>query len=368
MEQNQPQASQANEIDLRELMCTFWSQKILIAACTVIVTCIAAAYAFMSTPIYETTVQILPPRVSDLVGYNAASTLAQDAGKSPTRSDSKDSEDLIKAITPKIAYAIFLKHLASDTVRQEFFQKYYLPAHTSSTNRKGIQRLQKKLNRELTITPPKKATDLVSKVVLEGSDPATITTWANSYVDIALTYARQELLDNLAGYVKVRESGITKQISVLSKIAYGMREDQIVRTRDALRIAESIGLEVPPEGMPLIAINSRNNSTINTLSNGDLMYLRGAKALRSELAQLEQRKNDDAYIPELPDLRKAQVLLQGIDLSPANLKTAAIDEVASEPEEPIKPKKALILALGITLGGMLGLFIALMRRIMIGKP
>ena len=363
MEQNQPQTSQANEIDLPELICALWSHKILILVCTVVVTCIAAAYAFMATPIYETTVQILPPRVSDLVGYNAATELTGDAVKSSASSNPQEAEQGIKTVTPNEAYAIFLKHLASDTVRQEFFERYYLPGHSIPTDRSGIQRLHEKLDKELTITPPKKPTDLVSEITLEGQNPAIIAAWANDYVNIALAHARKELLDNLAGYIQVRGNSIAKQITVLSTIARGMRENQIVRTKDALSIAESIGLEVPPAGTPLIAISGQHPSTVNTFSNGGLMYLRGAKALRSELAQLGQRQNDEAYTPELHDLRKAQALLQSVELTPTNLTAAIIDKAATEPEDPIKPKKALILALGVILGIMLGLFAALMRHI-----
>jgi chain length determinant protein (polysaccharide antigen chain regulator) len=38
-----------------------------------------------------------------------------------------------------------------------------------------------------------------------------------------------------------------------------------------------------------------------------------------------------------------------------------LDSAAEVPETPVKPKKSLIVALGIVLGGMLGAFIALIR-------
>lgn len=43
------------------------------------------------------------------------------------------------------------------------------------------------------------------------------------------------------------------------------------------------------------------------------------------------------------------------------LNLVRIDQVAVEPTSPIKPKKSLIVALGIVLGGMLGVFAALIR-------
>ena len=40
---------------------------------------------------------------------------------------------------------------------------------------------------------------------------------------------------------------------------------------------------------------------------------------------------------------------------------ATIDELAEVPVKPIKPKKSLIVAIGALLGGMLGIFIALIK-------
>jgi len=41
----------------------------------------------------------------------------------------------------------------------------------------------------------------------------------------------------------------------------------------------------------------------------------------------------------------------------------SIDQRAVEPRQPIKPKKALIVALALMLGGMLGVFVALVRNL-----
>src|SRR3546814_12004854 len=66
----------SDEIDLRELFCTLWNAKWLIIAITFVVSCAAAGYAFLSTPIYETRVQTLPPTPSGLASYNMAKQLS----------------------------------------------------------------------------------------------------------------------------------------------------------------------------------------------------------------------------------------------------------------------------------------------------
>ena len=365
MEQNQTQQRPSDEIDLRELACALWSQKLAIVACTLVVTCIAAAYAFFSTPVYETTAQTLPPTASHLASYNAASQVTGGSVKRITELDERRAEQNggISAITPKDAYAAFLKHLTSDTVRRNFFDQYYLPAQKRQEGQAGIQALQRQLDDELTITTPKKENEFVAKVTLEGTDPDTIATWANAYVDLAMTAVRNELLNDLAGEVEVRQKGVNDQIAALRKVAETITKNRIARTESALAIAESIGLDAPPAGTPLIAIAGDNISGADTFANGSMMYLRGANALRSELEQLRSGGAEDAYIPELPNLLKTRELLQSIELQPAVLAAATIDRVAAVPEDPIKPKKLLILVLGVILGGMLGLFWAIARLV-----
>ena len=49
------------------------------------------------------------------------------------------------------------------------------------------------------------------------------------------------------------------------------------------------------------------------------------------------------------------------NLDSSNMKLVSIDRKASEPMQPIKPKKALVILLDLLLGGMLGVLIVLVR-------
>ncbi|MDT4890880.1 G-rich domain on putative tyrosine kinase [compost metagenome] len=60
--------------------------------------------------------------------------------------------------------------------------------------------------------------------------------------------------------------------------------------------------------------------------------------------------------------------MRNLNFDVADLKLVSIDQIAVEPLKPVKPKKALILALGLVLGGVLGLFIALLRNMLRRKP
>lgn len=340
-----------DEVDLSELVQILWNSKVLIVIATAIVTCIAAAYAFLSTPIYETEVQTLPPTAASLANYNIDSSYTNSAASA------------VQKLNPQDVYKTFLQRLTSDSTRQKFFEDVYLPAHTAKLDEASEQRQWKRLNKELTISVPTKLDEYIATLTLEGSEPKSISEWANTYVDLAITETRKELLENLSSAVESSQKGLETQISALRKIALVTRQDRITRVKGALNIAESVGLETPPPGSPFISISGANANDIDAFANGNMMYLQGGKALRAELDELSSRTNDDAYIRELPELLKQQELLKNIDLSPEKLQVAIVDRAAIVPEEPIKPNKPLVLLLGIILGGILGIFIALIRTL-----
>ncbi len=353
MEQNVSPYKRSDEVDLRELVQTIWTSRLLIISTTLVMTCIAAGYAFLSDPVYEASVQTLPPTVSDLSSYNLGTQLTGAAISGITKQVNAFASlsTGIKELKPEAAYKAFLQRLTSGAIRQQFFDQIYLPDHMARSDKVSREQLWSHLKKNLKITIPTKPGDFEAKVTIEGTDQKTIANWANSYVSLATKATQKDYLSDLASEIAVRNKGIGDQIATLRKVALITRLNQIKRLKDALNVAESIGQETPP-----------NSGNLLTSYSGETMYLRGTKALHAELNILEKRNSDDPYIEYMPDLLKKQALLKGIDLSTERLSVATIDRAAITPEAPIKPKKGLALGLGIILGGMLGIFIALIRR------
>lgn len=351
MNDPRPYQTDTTEIDLRELILAIWDAKLLIFLVTIVVVACAAAYAFLATPEYEARTQIAPPTASDLASYNAASQLTGTAISGVLDTASSGGID---ELTPEQAYAAFLSRLRSMAQRQQFFDDYYLPSKSkqAEVNR---QQLWRKLEGNLQVKLPD-PNEYAASVTIEGESPEQIAEWANLYVQLAMDATKKQLLDNLNGEVQVRRKGVEDQIATLRTVAKTSREARITRLKNALAVAKEIGLESPAPAGPLISIG--NNDAV--LSNGDLTYLRGAKSIQSELELLEKRTNDDAYIPELSDLLKKKTLLEKIDLSP-DLAVARVDALAIAPEDPIKPRKALIIAVGLLVGLLLSGCIVLIR-------
>jgi len=84
-----------------------------------------------------------------------------------------------------------------------------------------------------------------------------------------------------------------------------------------------------------------------------------------EVEILQERDQEDLYLTDLAELREEAARLQGIKLDTERLRLVRLDQLALQSLNPVKPKKAMIIALGLVLGGMLGVFIALIRSLMV---
>ncbi|MGC3664210.1 Wzz/FepE/Etk N-terminal domain-containing protein, partial [Pseudomonas aeruginosa] len=61
--------SKRNVIDFIELIQGLWAQKWLVLSLTFLGGVLAGSYAFLSKPVYEARVGVLPPSLSDVGGF-----------------------------------------------------------------------------------------------------------------------------------------------------------------------------------------------------------------------------------------------------------------------------------------------------------
>ncbi|HCF1154744.1 TPA: chain-length determining protein, partial [Pseudomonas aeruginosa] len=104
--------SKRNEIDFIELIQGLWAQKWLVLSLTFLGAVLAGSYAFLSKPVYEARVAVLPPSLSDVAGFNIARS--RDSGLPP--------------FTVSQVYSVFTRNLQSEGTRRQFFREVYLPS------------------------------------------------------------------------------------------------------------------------------------------------------------------------------------------------------------------------------------------------
>ncbi|NNT94895.1 Wzz/FepE/Etk N-terminal domain-containing protein [Stutzerimonas nitrititolerans] len=410
------QSNTTDEIDLVELFRALWRQKLLIIGVTLIVAVIAAAYAFLATPYYETRTYLRPVPKSNLDQLN---------------------ETGIYKLTPEEAINRVAGGLSSYDNRLDFFLNNQELFQNIPKRGDSLEQTFAAFNEtafEMLHPDPKKTDNRSAFVGLKltypkGMDGASVV---NDFVSYVVELERQEIADDLESLINNRLSSLDMRMeaqranydaSKEAKIAALLEESALNRARlqdelaalreelktrrnnriqklsEAIEIAESLGIRTPTTPSAMAQSTRSGTQVIRTeVTNQEIpLYFMGTEALtaerdalasresddfiepriaeiQSELAMLEnnreveilqERDQEDLYLTDLAQLREEAARLKGIKLDTERLRLVRLDQLALQSLNPIKPKKAMIIALGLVLGGMLGVFIALVRSLMV---
>lgn len=410
------QSNTTDEIDLVELFRALWRQKLLIIGVTLIAAVIAAAYAFLATPYYETGTYLRPVPKSNLDQLN---------------------ETGIYKLTPEEAINRVAGGLSSYDNRLDFFLNNQELFQNIPKRGDSLEQTFAAFNEtafEMLHPDPKKTDNRSAFVGLKltypkGMDGASVV---NDFVSYVVELERQEIADDLESLINNRLSSLDMKMeaqranynaSKEAKIAALLEESALNRARlqdelaalreelktrrthriqklnEAIAIAESLGIRTPTTPSAMTQSTRSGTQVIRTeVTNQEIpLYFMGTEALaaerdalasrksddfiepriaeiQSELAMLEHnreveilenREEEDLYLADLAKLREEAARLKGIKLDTERLRLVRLDQLALQSLSPVKPKKPMIIALGLVLGGMLGVFIALIRSLMV---
>ncbi|MFQ7901488.1 Wzz/FepE/Etk N-terminal domain-containing protein [Stutzerimonas degradans] len=411
--QSQPLAN--DEIDLVELFRALWRQRLLIVGVTFAATLIAAAYAFLATPYYQTKTYLRPVPQSMLDQLN---------------------ETGIYKLTPEDALSRVASGLSSYDKRLDYFLSNQEMFQAIEPKGDSAEQAFADFNEqafEMLHPDPKKTESGSAYVGLKLTYPKGMEGSAivNGFVDYVLELERKEIAEDLeslianrlasldmnmeaqrANYSASKEAKIATlledaalkraqlqdELAALRAELKTRRNNRIQELNEAITIADSLGIRTPTSPSAMAASARSGTQVIRTeVTNQEApLYFLGTEALtaerdalknrtsddfvepriaeiQSELTLLENnreveilkaREGEDLYLTNLAQLREEASRLKGIKLDTERLRLVRLDQPALQSLNPIKPKKALILALGLVLGAMLGIFVALVRSLM----
>ena len=174
------------------------------------------------------------------------------------------------------------------------------------------------------------------------------------------------------------------------------RDARVAQLSEAISIARSLGYTHPTTPMSIAdSVQGSSSRQMRTEITSQTMplYFMGTQVLEAERAALLKRTNDDftderiakttkklkllevnrrvemlvnrtnedLYLKYIEPLRAEAVRLGSLNTDMSRLGLASIDRMAQTPTDPIKPKKALIVVLGVLVGLLVGLCIATAR-------
>lgn len=409
-----PTVQAPDEIDLVEVMRGLWAERILIVVVAVVVTAVAAAYAFLATPEYRVQSVLRPASVQHLDLLNATGVI------------SLGRDEALRRIGAGLeSYDHRLAYFRTNVDRFEALRE------EGRTVEQAVDEFHRERLRML-LPDPKREEGLSAFVGVEMTYPRGVdgVNLLNGFVDFVIDLERERLLAELnalianrlsqldgkiaaglSGYESTKASRIARLLEA-DRVRRAELEDELRTTRDllkktrlnriqqldeAIKIATSLGIRKP--STPGFLAGAERPPTAGEIrlevnSQQIPLYFLGTEALAAEREVLQNRRGDDFTEPRIAQLEKELQLLASnrqvealrtradeqlfleelagwrqeaarlgaIKIDPEHLHLVHIDQRAVEPIKPVKPRRALIVALGLVLGGMAGLMAALVKR------
>lgn len=327
-------------IDLKVLACVLWRQRFVIVVVAVVITILTALFTFLKTPTFEAKVSVIPPTENDIANYNYGRTV----------------ENELSPYTVKEVFSVFTRNLMAESLRREFFNSYYLPQLTESERKGSQDDLYAEFSRSLIISlVSKESPDRYIVIVRDESAKKGVDLIAK-YLARASELAKEEIKKNIGGEANVLARNMRQQIALLRDVSFKEREDSIIRLREALLVAQAIGMDRPP------IIGGGGVLGITGSLDGQLIYMRGTKALKAEIENLESRNSDDPFIKKLRMLQAKYDFYSGLESSILNVEVYRTDGVVELPDSPLKSQRTLYLVVGLIVGLILGVLVALLRN------
>lgn len=319
-----------DEVDLLELLRGLWHERKWVSAVALAVTACAVLYALISPAIYETKISLFAPVSSQFADLNEQR--AQVAELAPLQ-----AQDL---------YKVFTRSLESDELKQRFFNEVYLSASAGEgLSRVEKQGLYRQMIGKLVILADKQNSARYT-VSFQDHDPEQASHYLERYIDLANELARREVVNGSQLEAQAKAEDIQRSMQASKQTASASRQDRIAQLKEALKVAEAVGVVNPA---PVTSQTFASDS-----ASGTLMYLRGVKALKAEIEALQGRVSDEPFIQDYRAMEEQYERIRQIHWDNDQVATFRFDGQIEPPVSPVKPRRLLILALGAALGLMLG--------------
>lgn len=334
-----------DEIDLFELIDDIKSNWKWLFGAGFLCTLAALVYALIATPTFQAEIIYKPVKNVDLLQLNQP-RLQEVLGFSGSY------------ISPKQAFAdVRLEILSSNTIREFYAQLLkennpqlleiiYNPEITDEQN------TTKFLERFIHTDPGPKDSDLFFSVKLELSNADLAASVLNEFSQFVLAKNHAEVEESVTLQIQARLEQWHLQAEELRSKYFVKKEQRLVSLNEAAIVAKKINQQ-----------NSLYGSERFAIGNQPPLYMMGEKALRAEIEELQNRpdtENEEAYIVGLSDLLWKIKVAEEANIGWDKITFVQQDQTAVIPLSPIKPKKKLIVAIGVVAGGMLGIMLAIL--------
>jgi len=322
-----------DEISLYDLYRVLAKRKKLIAIILALVLVICGIYLLVAPKIYQVTAVLLPPTSGDVYLTNIDIANVTD-------------------FKPDQVFKLYTQELTSNERWYDFTKKdkklFSDASRASLIKNPFVMDKDKNLPNDHILlkydTPHKDAAVEIVQHYLHFAEQGLITV----------------LTQQITQYINHNTKALELEIQFERDKAKQARMDKIVQLESDLAIAKKLGIVDNLYFNLAGKLTGNKSGVFNIFTNNPSTptYLRGTKVLTAELESLKHRESDDAYIPSLRQKQDQLLKLMKVQFTPALFHPYRLDGEITTPKSPLKPKKTLVLVLGVVLGLFLGIFAA----------
>ena len=411
---NAPPVPPSDEIDLVALFQAVWQQKVLIVIVTALVGAMAAAYAFFATPEYQVSSVLRPAAINELDALNRSEIYGLPPGEALIRvGASLESYDTRLSFFRSHQNLFKAFERPGRTLEQSFEEfnrdsiNLVLPGPKSGEPLSNYIRLEMRYPKgsdgvailngfvDYAIRQQRDQVGADLKVIvnnrlneLKGKIDAARANYETT---------KESKIASLLEADRVKRARLQDELVALRLQMKMERDDRLAELNEAISIAKSLGIKSPttPSAMGGEASGGASQVMRTVVTNQKVpLYFMGSQALEAERSALLQRtsddftnpriaeigkalrmldtnrevevlnnrKNEDVFLQDVEPLRAEVARLRGLNIDMTGLKLVTLDRQAQEPLETFKPRKALVIALSLVAGLLLGIGVALIRH------
>lgn len=409
-----PPVRSSDEIDFVRLFASVWQQKKLLLFVTLGAGLIAASYAFLASPVYKVSTVLRPAAINDLDALNRSEIYQLPPADALLKVGAAlDSYDTRLSYFKK-NQKLFEKFVRPGQTLEQSFQEF---------NHDSIRLILPDADKKNSLSSYIKLEMMYPKGVdgvsiLNGfvdyaieSERERVTADLNVIVKNRLRELKGKLdsarsnydIEKEAKIASLREADSLKraqlqdELKALRSQLKTLRSDRIAQLNEAIGIARSLGIQKPatPSSLGESAVTNAGSVMRTEVNNQQIpLYFMGVDALKAELAALQSRKsddftesriaqiarelqllasnreievldarkNEDIFLAGVQPLRTEIFRLSSLNIDLAKLRLVSIDQQALEPLVPSSPNRPLIIFLGLLLGAIVAIGIALVRQ------
>lgn len=409
-----PPVPPSGEIDLVALFNIVWRQKKLLAAVTAGVGLLAVAYAFLATPEYRVSTVLRPAALNELDALNRSEIYKlppPDAllkvGASLESYDTRlaffrANQNLFKEFerpgrTLEQSFEEFnrnsIKLVLPDASKKDSLSAYIKLEMNYPKGIDGVSILNGFVDYAIANEREQIAADL--QVIVKNR----LNELKGKYDSARKNYdiEKEAKIASLQEADATRRAQLQDELRALRAQLKTQRGDRMAQLNEAIGIARSLGIQKPTTPSSLgESMRSGASSVMRTEINNQQipLYFMGVEALKAELTALQQRKtddftegriaqiakelqmmatnreievlnrreNEDIFLAGVQPLRAEMTRLNNLNIDMSRLKLVTIDQQALEPLSPAKPNRPLVVLIGLFLGAIIAVFVALARH------